>query len=235
MRQSIDIKYSFIYTSKREQSLFLRSKLQTRKYPTFNNDIKEQIMVRKISLLFAVLLVFLMARLTGAAEINPPKVGNPFPEIELLMPNNSGDLKYLGLQSSGKTFTVGRIKAKIAIIQIYSMYCPYCQAEAPNVNRLYELIENNPALKDKIKIIGIGAGNTQFEVGTYKRKYAVAFPLIPDEDFKIHKIMGEVRTPYFIAVKINDGGRTEVIYSRLGALENIDLFLAQLLKSIPVK
>jgi peroxiredoxin len=108
------------------------------------------------------------------------------------------------------------------------MYCPYCQAEAPNVNRLYSTIENNPALKDKIKIVGIGAGNTQFEVGTYKKKYAVTLPLVPDDDFKIHKIMGEVRTPYFIAVKLGDGGKTEVIYSRLGALGNVDVFLAQI-------
>ena len=192
-------------------------------------------MVRKIFGLAATILFLLMANVTGAAENNPPKVGSPLPEMELLMPGNTGDLKYLGLSSGGKTFKVGQIKAHVAIIQIYSMYCPYCQAEAPNVNRLYKLIESNPALKDKVKIIGVGAGNTSFEIGTYKRKYTVAFPLIPDEDFKIHKIVGEVRTPYFIAVKITAGGRTEVIYSRLGALENIDLFMAQLVKPAPIK
>jgi thiol-disulfide isomerase/thioredoxin len=118
----------------------------------------------------------------------------------------------------------------VAIIQIYSMYCPYCQAEAPNVNRLYTSIENNPALKDKIKIIGIGAGNSQFEAGIYKKKYTVAFPLIPDGDFKIHKIVGEVRTPYFIVVKLDGSKPPQVIYSRLGALENNDLFLAQIIR-----
>jgi thiol-disulfide isomerase/thioredoxin len=192
-------------------------------------------MNRRISWLAAVSLVLFLTRVAGSAENIPPKVGSPLPEMELLMPSNPGDLKYLGLSSGGKTFKPGQIKAKIAIIQIYSMYCPYCQAEAPNVNRLYGLIENNPALKDKVKIIGIGAGNTSFEVGTYKKKYTVAFPLIPDEDFKIHKIIGEVRTPYFIAVKITAGGRPEVIYSRLGALENIGLFLAQLVKSAGLK
>lgn len=185
-------------------------------------------MIRKISGIAMIILFLFVADVTGAAEIVPPKVGSPLPEMELPMPGNSGYLKYLGLRSFGKTFRIGQIKAKIAIIQIYSMYCPYCQAEAPNVNRLYELIENNPAFKDKIKIIGIGAGNTPFEIETYKKKYAIAFPLIPDEDFNIHKIVGEVRTPYFIAVKINAGGRTEVIYSRLGALENNNLFLAQI-------
>ena len=188
-------------------------------------------MNKKISGLITVVLSLFMATAIYAAENNPPKVGSPLPAIELPMPDNSAYVNYLGLSSGGKTFKVGQVKAKIAIIQIYSMYCPYCQAEAPNINRLYGLIENNPALKDKIKIIGIGAGNTQFEVGTYKKKYKVEFALIPDEDFKIHKIVGEVRTPYFIAVKISDGGKTEVIYSRLGALGDVDHFLAQLVKS----
>ena len=181
------------------------------------------------------ILIFFMGTAAVAAENSPPKVGTSLPEMELMRPGNSVDLKYLGLSSGGKTFKLNQIKARVAIIQIYSMYCPYCQAEAPNVNRLYGLIENNPVIKDKIKIIGIGAGNTSFEVGTYKRKYTVAFPLIPDEDYKIHKILGEVRTPYFIAVKIAAGGSSEVIYSRLGALENIDIFLAQIVKSAGLK
>ena len=187
-------------------------------------------MGRKISALIMFVLTLFLANAISAAENSPPKVGSPMPAIELQISNNSADLKYLSLPSGGKSFKINQIKAKVVIIQIYSMYCPYCQAEAPNVNRLYAAIENSPALKDKIKIIGIGAGNTQFEVGTYKKKYTVAFPLIPDDDFKIHKIMGEVRTPYFIGVKVSDSGQTEVIYSRLGALENIDQFLAQLVK-----
>jgi len=185
-------------------------------------------MNRKISGLITVILMLFMVTTINAAENSPPKVGSPLPAIELPMSNNPADLQYLGLSAGGKFFKINQVKAKVVIIQIYSMYCPYCQAEAPNVNRLYEAIENNPALKDKIKIIGIGAGNTQFEVVTYKKKYAVALPLVPDDDFKIHKIMGEVRTPYFIAVKLNDGGKTEVIYSRLGALGDVDQFLKQL-------
>ena len=185
-------------------------------------------MNRKISGLIMVILMLFMATAIGAAENSPPKVGSLLLDFELPMLSNPADFQYLGLPSSGKSFKVNQIKAKVVIIQIYSMYCPYCQAEAPNVNRLYAAIENSPALKDKIKIIGIGAGNTQFEVATYKKKYAVPLPLVPDADFKIHKIMGEVRTPYFIAVKLNNDGKTEVIYSRLGALGNVDQFLTQI-------
>ena len=185
-------------------------------------------MSRKISGLITVILTLFLATAISAAENIPPKVGSPFPAIELPMLNTPADLQYLGLSAGGKFFRINQVKAKVVIIQIYSMYCPYCQAEAPNVNRLYATIENSPALKDKFKIIGIGAGNTQFEVGTYKKKYSVTLPLVPDDDYKIHKIMGEVRTPYFMAVKLSNDGKTEVIYSRLGALGNVDQFLAQL-------
>jgi thiol-disulfide isomerase/thioredoxin len=192
-------------------------------------------MKRKIACFIVVILALLTSTVSIAAENSPPKAGGAFPEIELLKPNNSADLKYLGLPGGGTSFKVNQIKAKVAIIQIYSMYCPYCQAEAPNVNRLYASIENNPALKDKIKIIGIGVGNSQFETGIYKKKYTVAFPLLPDGDFKIHKIVGEVRTPYFIVVKLDGTKPPQVIYSKLGALENNDVFLAQIIKSAGLK
>ena len=191
-------------------------------------------MKRKISGFAVVMLALFVATAIGAAENSPPKVGSALPEIELLKPNNSADLKYLSLSDYG-LFTINQIKARVVIIEIFSMYCPYCQAEAPNVNRLYTVIEGNSALKDKVKIIGIGIGNSQFETGIFKKKYTVAFPLIPDADFKLHKIMGEVRTPYFIVVKLNSGKHLEVIYSKLGALENNDIFLEQIVKSSGLK
>lgn len=194
-------------------------------------------MVRKSFEIVLVLIVLCITGVIHAEENVPPKVGSYLPVIELPRPSNPVDLKYLGLSglSFGSTFKVSQIKAKIVIVQIYSMYCPYCQAEAPNVNRLYEMIEKNSAFKDKIKIIGIGAGNTPFEVITYKKKYAVPFPLFNDKDFKNYKILGETRTPYFIATKINEKGGAEVIYSRLGAIEDKNLFLEQIAKSAGLK
>jgi thiol-disulfide isomerase/thioredoxin len=185
-------------------------------------------MKRTIFCLAVIMITLFMAMTIGAAEISPPQVGGVFPEIELLKPSSPVDLKYLGLSGSGSC-KVGQIKTEVVIIEIFSMYCPYCQGEAPNVNKLYASIENNPAYKNKIKIIGIGINNSLFETDIFKKKYNVAFPLIPDGDFKLHKIMGEVRTPYFIVVKLK-GGKTEVIYSRLGALGDTNVFLGQIVK-----
>jgi UDP:flavonoid glycosyltransferase YjiC (YdhE family) len=92
------------------------------------------------------------------------------------------------------------------------------------------MIENNSGLKGKIKIIGIGAGNSSFEIDIFRKKYNVLFPLFPDNEFVVHKSIGEVRTPYFIALKINRDGSHKVIYSKLGGIEKADQFLELMLK-----
>lgn len=192
-------------------------------------------MSKKIMITTASIFLLYITAAVALAQNAPPKVGSALPEMELLKPGDSAYLKYLGLPSGGTSFKINQIKAKVAIIQIFSMYCPYCQADAPNVNRLYGLIESNPQFKDKIKILGIGVGNSQFEVGIFKKKYSVEFPLVPDGDFKIHKIVDEVRTPYFIVVKLDGSKSPPVIYAKLGAHENIEAFLAQIVKLADLK
>jgi len=179
-------------------------------------------------------LMLILAATAAMSATQPPQVGSSLPEMKLLKPVNSGELKYLGLTGSG-TFSADQVKTQVLIIQIFSMYCPYCQKDAPNVNRFFGLIENNPNLKGKIKILGIGVGNSQFEVNTFKKKYQVEFPLVPDGDFKIHKIIGEVRTPYFIVVKLNGAKKQEVVYSKLGAHEDVEAFLADVVKLADIK
>jgi peroxiredoxin len=162
------------------------------------------------------------------AESTPPEKGEMLPEVTLAVPDNPAYRDYLGL-SKGNTFKIPEIRATVVIIQIFSMYCPHCQRDAPNVNSFFNMIESNSGLKGKIKMIGIGAGNSSFEIDIFRKKYDVPFPLFPDNEFVVHKRIGEVRTPYFIALKIHRDGSHKVIYSKLGGIEKADEFLELML------
>ena len=155
--------------------------------------------------------------------------GGQLPSIVLPVPKSTEEKAYLGLSGSG-TFKIPQVKADVVIIEIFSMYCPYCQKDAPGINELYDLIQKTPDLRDRIKMIGIGAGNSAYEIETFKKTFSVSFPLFPDQDYVIHQACGEVRTPYFIGVKIQRDKSHRIFLSQQGGFPGAQPFLEQILK-----
>ncbi len=184
-------------------------------------------MMKKTILFIAVLAiglcVFHGAPLAAQKELAK---GDALPVMKLPVPRAPAAKSYLGL-TSGESFAVSQIKADVLIIEIFNMYCSVCQGEAPRVNEFYQLIDKDPSLKKKIKMIGIGAGNTPLEAEIFRKNYHVPFPLFPDEDYVIHKAVGEVRTPFFICAKRNADGSLKVFLTNLGGFRDAAQFLKQ--------
>jgi peroxiredoxin len=191
-------------------------------------------MKKTSAFIFAAILCFTFSYQAAQADNHTPAKGESFPDIAFVMPDKPFDKDYLGLKGKN-TFKLSQVRADVVILEIYSMYCPYCQREAPLVNQLYDMINKRTDIKNKVKIIGIGAGNTPFEIGIFKNQYNIQFPLVPDESFAVHKAVGEVRTPHFFVVKINTDGSNSIIYSKVGSIQDPNQFLDMIIQDSGLK
>ena len=152
------------------------------------------------------------------------------PPLKLPAPADRPEREYLGI--SGKSvFNVSDIRADIVIIEVFSLYCPICQAQAPSVNKLYNSIQADPDLKDRVKMIGIAATNNPFEARSFKESHGVPFPVFSDEEGELAVALNVRYTPTFIGVRVNGKGLEEQFYWRPGAFRDPAQFLDEILKT----
>ena len=175
------------------------------------------------------LVAVLLLTSTWVWAASPPQAGDAFPEQALQAPQSEKERAYLGLGPEVEQFRLQDLKAPVIVVEIFSMYCPYCQREAPEVNALFQRIQEE-GLGDSIKMLGIGPGNSAYEVGIFRDKFSVPFPLFPDRDYTWHKVVGEVGTPYFFVLE-RDGDQLRVRISHLGPFESSEAFWNRILEA----
>ncbi len=166
---------------------------------------------------------------SAAAADDPVGRGDAMPDLVLAAPQDPALKAYLGLKGAG-AFELQDIDARLVIVEIFSMYCPHCQREAPVVNRLYRLLHENERWRDTVKLIGIGVGNSPYEVNFFRETYEIPFPLFADGDFVIHKALKKPRTPYFLVLRREADGKMEIVDTRLGGFGDPAGFLRSILK-----
>lgn len=173
----------------------------------------------------AALIVFAIPGMASGGTV--PAAGNQLVDLRLDAPDSADTRRYLGLADDGP-FAPTAIAGQLLVIEIFSMYCPYCQREAPVVNQLYQAIEASTTLRGRVKMIGIGVGNSTFEVNHFRKHYKIGFPLFPDEDFVIHKAIGEVRTPFFIITAIGPDDNGKILWTGSGTMDPLQTFMDRL-------
>lgn len=177
-----------------------------------------------------VVILFLLSPLLQAQEA-ANDYRSTIAKFKLFVPEDPAARKYLGIQNSPGKVPLSQIKSEIVIVEIFSMYSPPCQRHAPAANKLYQAIDSRKELKDKIKMVGIGMGNSQFEVGIFKDKYTVPFPLFDDRDSYVSNSLIGIRTPHYIGLRIKDGSEPEVFYSKPGGFTSTEEFLDTIVKT----
>jgi hypothetical protein len=176
----------------------------------------------------AALLALLL--LCAPALAAKPKVGDILPDLLVTAAPLPAEATYLGLAPGLKSFRLSQIKAEALLVEIFSMYCPRCQASARSVNEVFKNLTALPQ-GQKLKMLGLGAGNSAFEVNAFRKQYEIPVPLFQDGDYVLHKAFGNAYTPTYMVLKPVPGGKGfQVLYFQEGPFADGQAFLDQILR-----
>jgi thiol-disulfide isomerase/thioredoxin len=159
------------------------------------------------------LFIFAAVSLAGAEE--EPKVGQMVPNVQFeptLTPQGS---TYLGLAKQGP-FSLKDIKSPYVLVEQFNTLCPHCMAQAPVMNKLYEMVQQDPQLKSKLKFLGAAQGNTVVQVQMWKSYNKVPFPLVPDSKSAFGKALNF--TPYPVTVVMNKAHK--ILFVHIGSFDD---------------
>lgn len=149
-----------------------------------------------------------------------------FPDVALEGKISPEQRQYLGVPEGD--IRLSDIGADFVFVEVFSMYCPICQHDAPGVNEMFAEVQASDKA-DRVRFVGIAAGNTPFEVAFYRKKFDVRFPLFEDPDYTAHKAVGNVGTPAYYLIDMRDRGRTILSFHE-GGIEDKDAFLKNTLE-----
>ena len=161
----------------------------------------------------------------------PPGRGETFPDLTFAAPETAADRAYLGLDPDAATFRLSQVDADILIIEIVDMYCRACQEATREAKIAYNAIPEEPSGKSRVRMIGIGLGNSAFETAFFRGKYEVPFPIVPDPDGVLRTTLGNVPTPTFYGLLIRSQQLRIITYTGEHLLDDPPRFVKLTLRN----
>jgi len=187
-------------------------------------------MKEKIQYVSVLVFLLIAASTAWAVSASDKDYSEELENLRLFVPEDAQMRAYLGIKEKSGQISLDKIKTDILIIEIFSMYCPHCQKHAPVANEFYQAIESNKDLRNKIRMIGIGVGNSPYEVGFFKEKYSPPFPLFDDRNSAVVNSFSGIRTPHYFGLKMKADSTFEVFYSKAGGYTDAAEFLAMMVE-----
>ena len=189
-----------------------------------------EVTVHKATFRYPLRIVQGLLLLSLAACLLIPSLGSgeTFPEVPLPAPQDPVQRRYLGLQND-QPFTLRQVEGKVVLVEILNILCPHCRKQTKPYNQLYEMIEADPATRGRIKMLGVAVANDREDIEDFVEVYEVAFPVVSDRHFDLHRALNAGRTPFTLYVLRDQPGDIGVIAdTHLGGDDKMDELFAYL-------
>jgi peroxiredoxin len=167
---------------------------------------------------------------TPAAPID---LGEPFPRVPLPAPKDPSQRAYLGL-TGNQPFTLDQVKGKVVLVEMLNVLCPHCQKQTAPYNTLFRMLEKDTATRGKVKMLGVAVANSDEQIDDFVQIYDVAFPVVADPRFALHRALRAGPTPFSVYVLRDAESETGVVAgTHLGEdrdMEKLFAYLEELLQ-----
>ncbi len=161
-----------------------------------------------------------------------PVEGDQFPPCRLALLQSEKDSRYLSLPVGSRYFSLSDIGGEYILLVMYNEMCALCLKELPRINRLFQLVDADEAVKNRVKIIALGAGSTKRSVAKFRKQKAYGFPLFADEKWKVFKALKKPVLPVLYLLKKSDGDGLLIVSRHQGAMGNPQRFMAHIKRTI---
>ncbi|MDX1778125.1 MAG: redoxin domain-containing protein, partial [Thermodesulfobacteriota bacterium] len=170
------------------------------------------------------MLVF-SSPLSRSQECKLVKVGDPFPLFTLTSNLTLEEQKSLNLPQE-KTLSFEQFTSEILIIELLNIYCHTCQQQVPIFNQLWDSVQADPMLKNKVAILGITVGNNAREVAKFQKSFKPQYPILADQDKEVFNCLGNLKgTPQTYILKKDPSGKWYIQYHHRGAVSSPETYL----------
>ncbi|MDZ4716146.1 MAG: TlpA disulfide reductase family protein [Cytophagales bacterium] len=137
------------------------------------------------SLKFIAILSLSIAVTASHAQDKQPMIGQPAPSFALK-----------GLD--GKNYSLTELRGKYVVIHFAATWCPFCNAEAPNLEQLYKTYNSKG-----VQVFIVDVKENKELVAKSLKRFNFSFPVLLDED-------GSIATKYAPEGLLPDLARDEV-------------------------
>jgi len=190
--------------------------------------------VKTLSIILPLTVLLLAGCETTSPSTDPvaSNLGPAPPSGILLTPGSAAHRSYLGLSKSANTpFALHEIKADVLVVIGFDMYCTVCRREAPQMVEIFHSLKSRPG-GDRVRVIGLGIGDTPMEAATFASRGHLPFPVFPDRSNAIAKsIVKPVRVPGVFILKRGPGG-FQLVERQPRIPKDVNTFADKVMKSL---
>ena len=157
-----------------------------------------------------------------------PVEGDLFPKCRLAVLQAGKDVSYLGLAPGSRYFSLSDIAGDYLLVEVYNEMCTLCIAELPHINRLLGLLNEDRNLRDRVRMLGLGAGSTRRSVAKFRKKTGYDLLLFADPKWKTFGLLKKPVLPVLYLLKKDGEKGLRIMWRHAGGIGDPESFLEHL-------